>query len=102
MAIKTFGSLSFDLITHTATIGGERIKLSGKESAILAILAAKPSKTFSQGELLAAMYAPRDMPEPKIIDVFMCKLRKKLARASDGESFIETVWGSGYTMATSR
>jgi len=39
-----------------------------------------------------------DEPELKIIDVFICKLRKKLAKACDGEQYIETIWGSGYRL----
>ena len=41
-----------------------------------------------------------DEPDPKIIDVFMCKLRKKLAEASGGQHYIETVWGRGYVRAS--
>lgn len=37
-------------------------------------------------------------PELKIIDVFICKLRKKLGEAIDGENYIETVWGRGYVL----
>ena len=39
-----------------------------------------------------------DEPEGKIIDVFTCKLRKKLANASNGKNYIETVWGRGYVL----
>ena len=39
-----------------------------------------------------------DEPEIKIIDVFVCKLRKKLADASGGVNYIETVWGRGYML----
>jgi two-component system cell cycle response regulator CtrA len=39
-----------------------------------------------------------DEPEVKIIDVFICKLRKKLADAAGGDNYIETVWGRGYVL----
>ena len=39
-----------------------------------------------------------DEPELKIIDVFICKLRKKLSSACGGENYIETVWGRGYVL----
>ncbi len=39
-----------------------------------------------------------DEPELKIIDVFVCKLRKKLASATGGDNYIETVWGRGYVL----
>ena len=41
-----------------------------------------------------------DEPDVKIIDVFMCKMRKKLANASGGRNYIETVWGRGYVCAS--
>jgi two-component system cell cycle response regulator CtrA len=44
------------------------------------------------------LYGGMDEPVIKIIDVFMCKLRKKLANASNGKDYIETVWGRGYVM----
>jgi two-component system cell cycle response regulator CtrA len=39
-----------------------------------------------------------DEPELKIIDVFICKLRRKLANASGGQNYIETIWGRGYVL----
>ena len=44
------------------------------------------------------LYGGMDEPELKIIDVFICKLRKKLAAAIDGDNYIETVWGRGYVL----
>jgi two-component system cell cycle response regulator CtrA len=44
------------------------------------------------------LYGGMDEPELKIIDVFICKLRKKLATAADGKHYIETVWGRGYVL----
>jgi two-component system cell cycle response regulator CtrA len=44
------------------------------------------------------LYGGMDEPMIKIIDVFMCKLRKKLANASDGKDYIETIWGRGYVL----
>ena len=39
-----------------------------------------------------------DEPDIKIVDVFVCKLRKKLAEASGGLDYIETIWGQGYML----
>jgi two-component system cell cycle response regulator CtrA len=47
---------------------------------------------------LSHLYGGMDEPETKIIDVFICKLRKKLASASVGKNYIETIWGRGYVM----
>ena len=46
------------------------------------------------------LYGGMDEPELKIIDVFICKLRKKLANASEGHPFIETVWGAATCCAS--
>ena len=54
--------------------------------------------TFTKEMFLNAMYSGMDEPEIKIIDVFMCKLRKKLAEASGGKNYVETVWGRGYAL----
>ena len=54
--------------------------------------------TLSKEMFLSNLYGGIDEPEMKIIDVFICKLRKKLAIASGGEDYIETVWGRGYVM----
>ena len=48
------------------------------------------------------LYGGMDEPELKIIDVFICKLRKKLANAAEGKNFIETVWGRGYALEAAR
>jgi two-component system cell cycle response regulator CtrA len=51
-----------------------------------------------QGMFLSHLYGGMDEPEMKIIDVFICKLRKKLANASGGKDYIETAWARGYVM----
>ena len=48
--------------------------------------------------LFRSLYGGMDEPEIKIIDVFMCKIRKKLANASNGKDYVETVWGRGYLL----
>ena len=57
--------------------------------------------TLTKEMFLNHLYGGRDEPEWKIIDVFICKLRKKLALASGGENYIETVWGRGYVLRDS-
>ena len=70
--------------------------LTGKEYQILEILALRKGTTLSKEIFLNHLYGGMDEPELKIIDVFICKLRKKLANASGGRDYIETVWGRGY------
>ena len=54
--------------------------------------------TLTKEMFLNHLYGGMDEPELKIIDVFICKLRKKLQAATGGEHYIETVWGRGYVL----
>ena len=92
------GSLLVNLQTHTASIGSTNLHLTGKEYAILELLSLRKGSTLTKEMFLNHLYGGMDEPELKIIDVFICKLRKKLADASDGANYIETVWGRGYVL----
>jgi two-component system cell cycle response regulator CtrA len=65
---------------------------------MLELLSLRKGMTISKEMFLNHLYGGMDEPELKIIDVFMCKLRKKLANASGGKNYIETVWGRGYML----
>jgi two-component system cell cycle response regulator CtrA len=72
------------------------VHLTGKEYAMLELLSLRKGTTLTKEMFLNHLYGGMDEPELKIIDVFICKLRKKLAQANSGDSHIETVWGRGY------
>jgi hypothetical protein len=72
--------------------------VTGKEYAMLELLALRKGTTLTKEMFLNHLYGGMDEPELKIIDVFICKLRKKLAKASSGKNYIETVWGRGYQL----
>ena len=72
--------------------------LTGKEYQMLELLSLRKGTTLTKEMFLNHLYGGMDEPELKIIDVFICKLRKKLAAATDGEHYIETVWGRGYVL----
>lgn len=97
-SIITTGRLKIDLRSHTASIDGTTIHLTGKEYAILELLSLRKGSTLTKEVFLNHLYGGMDEPELKIIDVFICKLRKKLADASGGANYIETVWGRGYVL----
>ena len=80
------------------TIAGNRVHLTGKEYGMLELLALRKGTTLTKEMFLNHLYGGMDEPELKIIDVFICKLRKKLANASGGKNYIETVWGRGYAL----
>ena len=77
---------------------GARVHLTGKEYQMLELLSLRKGTTLTKEMFLNHLYGGMDEPEAKIIDVFICKLRKKLANASNGKNYIETVWGRGYVL----
>jgi two-component system cell cycle response regulator CtrA len=90
--------LIINLDTKTSEVDGARVHLTGKEYAMLELLSLRKGMTLTKEMFLNHLYGGIDEPEVKIIDVFMCKLRKKLAGASGGKNYIETVWGRGYVL----
>ena len=92
------GPLSIDLVSHRAQVGGRQVPLTGKEYACLEFLASRRGMTITKEMFLAHLYGGRDEPEMKIIDVFICKLRRKLNEAG-APGIIETIWGRGYMIA---
>nr|WP_310522081.1 response regulator transcription factor [Polymorphobacter sp.] len=93
------GPVSIDLAARTVEVDGRRVGLTGKEYAILEMLSLRKGMTLTKEMFLTHLYGGRDEPELKIIDVFICKLRKKLHQAGAPSSgCIETVWGRGYSL----
>src|SRR5260221_4627693 len=92
------GDLTVDLDEKIATVGGARVHLTGKEYQLLELLSLRKGSTLTKEMFLNHLYGGMDEPEIKIIDVFICKLRKKLANASGGKDYIETIWGRGYVL----
>ena len=90
--------LVINLDTKSVEIDGARVRLTGKEHQILELLSLRKGTTLTKEMFLNNLYGGIDEPEIKIIDVFICKLRKKLANASGGKNYIETVWGRGYVL----
>ncbi len=92
------GKLAVNLDTKTVEVNNQRVHLTGKEYSMLELLSLRKSTTLTKEMFLNHLYGGMDEPELKIIDVFICKLRKKLAVATDGDNYIETVWGRGYVL----
>ena len=95
--IKT-GRISVNLDAKTVDVGGVTVHLTGKEYQMLELLSLRKGTTLTKEMFLNHLYGGMDEPELKIIDVFICKLRKKLSNAAGGENHIETVWGRGYVL----
>lgn len=92
------GNLVVNLDTKSVEIDGARVRPTGKEHQIRELLSLRKGTTLTKDMFLNNLYGGIDEPEIKIIDVFICKLRKKLANASGGKNYIETVWGRGYVL----
>ncbi len=92
------GRLTVNLDSRTAQVDDQPLHLTGKEYAILELLSLRKGTTLTKEMFLNHLYGGMDEPEVKIIDVFICKLRKKLAAATGGDNYIETVWGRGYVL----
>src|ERR1700738_468883 len=92
------GDLSVNLDAKIVEISGARVRLTGKEYQMLELLSLRKGTTLTKEMFFNNLYGGMDEPGLKIIDVFICKLRKKLAIASNGKDYIETVWGRGYAL----
>ena len=97
-SVITTGRLIVNLDAKTVEVAGSRVHLTGKEYQMLELLSLRKGTTLTKEMFLNHLYGGMDEPELKIIDVFICKLRKKLAAATQGEHYIETVWGRGYVL----
>ena len=92
------GRMSVNLDSHSVEVDDKPVHLTGKEYSVLELLTLRKGTTLTKEMFLNHLYGGMDEPELKIIDVFVCKLRKKIAAANDGEHYIETVWGRGYVL----
>lgn len=97
-SVVRFDKVAINLDTRNVEVNGVQVHLTNKEYAILELLAMRKGSVLTKEMFLNHLYSSMDEPEIKIIDVFVCKLRKKLADASGGVNYIETVWGRGYML----
>ncbi|ASP21933.1 cell cycle response regulator CtrA [Antarctobacter heliothermus] len=92
------GKISVNLDAKTVEVAGKSVHLTGKEYQMLELLSLRKGTTLTKEMFLNHLYGGMDEPELKIIDVFICKLRKKLSEATGDDNYIETVWGRGYVL----
>jgi two-component system cell cycle response regulator CtrA len=97
-SVITVGEIALDLDAGVVHVAGSRVHLTGKEYQMLELLALRRGRPVCKDAFLTALYGGEEEPGPKIIDVFICKLRQKLAAVSGGKRHIETVWGGGYVL----
>jgi two-component system cell cycle response regulator CtrA len=92
------GDINVNLDAKTVDVANKTVHLTGKEYQMLELLSLRKGTTLTKEMFLNHLYGGMDEPELKIIDVFICKLRKKLTEATGGSNYIETVWGRGYVL----
>ena len=90
------GKVVVNLDERVVSVDDQTVYLTGREYGILELLTQRKGTTVTKAMILNHLYGGADEPELKIIDVFVCKLRKKLSQATGGSHYIETVWGRGY------
>ncbi len=96
------GEIVVNLDAKTVEVDDQRVHLTGKEYHMFELLSLRKGTTLTKEMFLNHLYGGMDEPELKIIDVFICKLRKKLQQATGGNHYIETVWGRGYVLRDPR
>ena len=97
-SISLVGQLAINFATKMAVVGDQQLHLTGKEYQMLELLFRRQGTTITKEMFIEHLYGGMDEPEAKIIDVFICKLRKKISSLADGANYIQTVWGRGYTL----
>lgn len=98
-AIVNVGDMTLNLGTKVVKIGDKTLNLTGKEYALLELLALRKGMIVSKEQFLNHLYGGTDEePEMKIIDVFLCRIRTKIKRLSGGKDYVQTVWGRGYIL----
>jgi len=97
-SVLRFDRVCVNLDNRSVEVDGKVVHLTSKEYAILELLAMRKGSVLTKEMFLNHLYSGMDEPEQKIIDVFVCKLRRKLYEASGGKNYVETVWGRGYML----
>jgi len=87
-----------DLNKYEVMVGIKRLNLTSKKYHILELLSLRKGSTLGKTQFLSHLYGGIDEPESKIIDVFICKLRRKICALTGGDNYIHTVWGQGYVL----
>lgn len=98
-AVIRIGKMNIDMNTKTVRVDNTLVPLTAKEYALLELMALKKGITVSKETCLNQLYGIMDEPpDSKIIDVFLCKMRRKIKALTGGEDYIQNIWGRGYIL----
>ena len=97
--VLSVGPLTLDRDSHTASVNGEELPLTGREFDILALLMENPRRAFSRAQIYEAVWGEDFLGDENTVNVHVSNLRSKLAKADSDRSYIKTVWGIGFKLA---
>lgn len=92
------GPLTIDLVARKVEVAGRRLKVTRKEFALLELLALRRGAVVRRETIMDHLYAGPDEPVAKVLDIHVCRIRRKLAEAAPGETLLRTVWGQGFVL----
>jgi two-component system cell cycle response regulator CtrA len=95
------GNVYVDTLEHRVTVGKDEIHLTKKEYQLLEVLVLRRGALCTKTFIMDHLYDGLQEPALKIVDVFVCKIRKKLA-AAGGDYILQTKWGDGYMVERER
>jgi two-component system, cell cycle response regulator CtrA len=84
--------------SQTVRIGGEAMRITRLEYQLLEFLALAPNMVRTKAAILTQLYLLEDEPHSRVIDAYICRIRREIARLGGDADLIETVWGRGYMM----
>ncbi|MDR0633332.1 MAG: response regulator transcription factor [Holosporales bacterium] len=97
-SIIKVGEIEINMQTRVASVNGKILSLTSKEYGVLELMAMRKGAALNKEAFLNHLYGGMDEPELKIVDVFICKLRKKISEVAERDGYIETIWGRGYML----
>lgn len=100
-AVLKVGDLMLDRVRETAFIKDQPLALTPKEMKVLDVIVANAGKPVTKRYLMETLYGEKSDQDPKIVDVFVCKIRTKIKKLTGGDQMIETIWGRGFTLPSS-
>lgn len=100
----TCGAVTYNAKLDEFTAHGQEIRFSPKRHEVLKLLFLRKGRIVTSDAIMDHLYGWEDPPQERIVDVFVCLIRKQMREAGVDPSFIETVWGRGYLVrsATSK
>lgn len=90
------GELEISRSTREVSLAGSPVDLTQKEFALLLVLAREPSRVFTRGELLEAVWGYRGDSSTRTLDAHACRLRAKLSGGA--REYVVNTWGVGYRL----